>query len=309
MNMMHHALALIDRGFRVLPLAAGGKEPNTRLAPRGAYSASRDKEQVRRWWKESPDANIGLAPDQGLIALDVDPKYGGHLSLVELEIEHGDLPPTLWEWSGGVVHCDHLAADVRGRHIFFQVPDADEGEAPGGNLQGYPGIEARVTGQYVACAPSVHPTGNFYEWAVPLSTEIAIIPNWLLALIPGGRGYRGGDLNIEAIEGVYFDLPEATAARMFQWTWERHQPNRRESLAYYCYRLYHACASPEQAAFYMGQAAMVLQNLSSHQEPYDVDLWIDRKIQQVYRRGRNPKPPGWRMAQILSAEQGVSHER
>lgn len=309
-TMMESALALVDRGFAVLPLEPRDKCPLTALAVNGAYSATRDRDLVRDWWTRYPEANIGVAPDHGLIALDVDPKYGGHLSLAELEIENGDLPNTLREWSGGVFHCDTLAADVRGQHIFFQMPDSSEVDPIGGELRGYPGVDARCHGKYVAVAPSIHPdSGQRYEWAVPLSTDIAIIPDWMLALIPGGRGYRDDAQAIPPIEGVYFDLPESTAANLLAWTWERHGPNRRETLAYLAYRLFHACTSPEQATFYMRRAAEVLDDLSPHQDRYNADRWIMTKLAQVYRRGKTPKPSAWRMAQILGAEQGVGNER
>jgi len=124
MKMLHHARAWAERGFAVLPLTPRDKSPLGHLAPNGAYSATRDLAVIRRWWKAEPEANIGVAADHGLILLDIDPRHGGHLSLAELEIENGDLPATLWEWSGGVCHCDVLAADVRGSTSGSRCPIA-----------------------------------------------------------------------------------------------------------------------------------------------------------------------------------------
>lgn len=305
MKMLPHALTWAERGFAVLPLTPRDKSPLGHLAPNGAYSATRDLAVIRRWWKAEPEANIGVAADHGLILLDIDPRHGGHLSLAELEIENGDLPATLWEWSGGVYHCEALAADVRGKHIWLQMPDSFDGEPACGELRGYPGVDARCHGKYVAVAPSIHPSGTRYELGVPLSTEVAIIPDWLLDVMPGA-GRSVDQIDVPAIEGVFFDLDQWSAARMLQWTWEKHRPNRRETLAYYCYRLFHSCCSPEQAVVYLRQAAMVLETLSPHRESFDAEAWVQSKLRQVYRRGRTPKPSPWRMGQILGTEQGVN---
>lgn len=302
--MLDAALAWAERGFAVLPVEPKGKAPATDLAVRGAYSATRDPDQIRRWWRAEPEANIGIAADHGLILLDVDPKFGGHLSLDELETEFGTLPATLQEVTGPW-ECEIVAATVRGRHVFFQMPDAFEGEPTGGELRGYPGIDARVHGQYVVVSPSIHPSGTRYELATPLQTEVAIAPDWLLALLPGvARPVQ--ELDIPDMEGVYFPLDEETAARMLKWTWEKYGPNRRETLAHYAYRLFNACCDPLVAYTYMRNAAAVLDNLSPHSERYDSQSWIREKL-QVYFRKRNPRPSPWRVRQILKATEGVSH--
>ncbi|HYO90339.1 MAG TPA: bifunctional DNA primase/polymerase, partial [Pyrinomonadaceae bacterium] len=91
------ALAYARRGWAVCPLhnpdteracscAAGqecrspGKHPRTR---RGLKDATTDEAQVRAWWRKWPHANIGLAMGKasGLVALDVDPRAGGDVSL------------------------------------------------------------------------------------------------------------------------------------------------------------------------------------------------------------------------------------
>ena len=48
-------------------------------------------EQVQRWWRRWPDANVGVVTGavSGLVVLDVDPRHGGGDSLAALEDVHG----------------------------------------------------------------------------------------------------------------------------------------------------------------------------------------------------------------------------
>ena len=55
---------------------------------------------------QHPDANIGIATGAptGFFALDVDPKNGGKDNLAKLKAEHGDLPDTVEQVTGGGWH-------------------------------------------------------------------------------------------------------------------------------------------------------------------------------------------------------------
>ena len=59
-------------GWRIFPLMPKTKKP--RSGSRGVYDASNDPEQIRRWWAENPNYNIGLACGKasGVIVLDGD---------------------------------------------------------------------------------------------------------------------------------------------------------------------------------------------------------------------------------------------
>lgn len=78
-----HAIAYARAGLDVLPLVPGGKVPH-RLAPHGKDSATSDVAQVRDWWVQAPDANIGLRPAEGIVVVDVDPRDDGDLNLAAL---------------------------------------------------------------------------------------------------------------------------------------------------------------------------------------------------------------------------------
>ena len=65
------ALDYAKKGYSVFPLQPKGKKPLTR---NGFKDASTDPEQIRRWWEQWPNANIGLptGSKNGLFVVDVD---------------------------------------------------------------------------------------------------------------------------------------------------------------------------------------------------------------------------------------------
>ena len=83
------ALALAGRGWPALPVCwptsdgecgcgrghRGNDIGKAPLTPHGWHDASTDKETIKAWWKQWPDANVGLAlSPAGLIAIDCDSK-------------------------------------------------------------------------------------------------------------------------------------------------------------------------------------------------------------------------------------------
>ena len=94
--MLDAALAYAALGWAVFPLAPGTKRPL--IAGGGGFkAATRDAEQIRRWWTETPDANIGVATGKvsGISVVDVDIKpredKHGDETLRELTDKHGSL--------------------------------------------------------------------------------------------------------------------------------------------------------------------------------------------------------------------------
>jgi Bifunctional DNA primase/polymerase, N-terminal len=81
------------RGLLVFPLAPGTIKPCK--GSHGYKDATRDPDVIRRWWWQTPRANIGIATGavSGLLILDVDPRHDGPVSLAALEQKHGRLPP------------------------------------------------------------------------------------------------------------------------------------------------------------------------------------------------------------------------
>lgn len=143
-----------------------GKHPRT---PHGVKDATSDVDAVGKLWEKYPDANIGIATGQvsGLMVVDIDPRSGGPETrdgLVELL---GPLPNTAEVITGG-----------GGRHVYFR----DLGRKLPRQLA--PGIELKGEGGYVVAPPSIHSSGNRYEFD-GLGGRNAVLcvssaPQWLL---------------------------------------------------------------------------------------------------------------------------------
>jgi len=153
--MMQEALRYADLGLKVIPLRTEGdiKAPHqmTGQGPRGGHhAASSDREQIKEWWRRSPNSGIGInCRASGIVVVDVDLYKGGGETLKQLQVKFpGVLESMVVAKTGG-----------GGLHIFFV---AEEGKK-------YPGtfghaIEVKHNG-YVAVSPSPHPSGRTYEWA------------------------------------------------------------------------------------------------------------------------------------------------
>jgi len=135
------------------------------------HAASTHVKQVADWWGRWPDANVGVATGEGsgIVVLDVDPAKGGEASLAVLEAEHGRLPTTARQLTGG-----------EGLHYLFAHPGVavrNDAESKLG-----PGLDVRGDGGQIVVAPSRHVSGSRYEWlALPGPGEgLPELPAWLL---------------------------------------------------------------------------------------------------------------------------------
>jgi len=163
-NLLSHAVAYARAGLDVLPLTPGGKAPLVLAgSAHGKDDASTDVEQVRDWWVQRPDANIGIRPAVGVVVVDVDPRDGGASTLVELSRPHGGLTPTWTAWTGG-----------GGLHAWYRAA---------GPLRARlcRGLDLKTHSGYVVAPPSLHPNAKRYVWANDL--PIAEAPPWLVALM------------------------------------------------------------------------------------------------------------------------------
>lgn len=136
-----------------------GKHPRTR---NGLKDATTDHEQIKKWWNMWPDANIGMLTGQGTLVVDIDLPDGIE-SLAKLEEQYGSLPPTLEVKTGS-----------GGRHLFFST----DAEMRNTTQKLGKKIDSRCDGGYVILPPSLHESGNRYEWAN--KEPIAKAPDWLI---------------------------------------------------------------------------------------------------------------------------------
>jgi hypothetical protein len=166
MNSLDTALAYAANGRPVFPCREqepGRKRPYT---PHGFRDASCDPEVIRRWWRQWPNALIGMPTGaaSGLVVLDIDikdPRANGFDSLEDLGRVLPETPMA-HTTSGGL-------------HVHFRNPTDRELRCSAGLLG--PGLDIRGVGGYVIL-PS---PGSGYSWD-PIyddSREPIAAPSWL----------------------------------------------------------------------------------------------------------------------------------
>lgn len=205
-NMLQWALWYAEkRGWHVLPLHVYDNErcscnrPNCRpdvkgetpgKHPRtigGASDASNNTKTIKTWWRQSTDANIGWHLGRShAAAIDVDPRHGGDETWAAI-CDTQKLTQT---------NLDTVTADPTGgggTHIVYKLPDGVNPDDLAGTLG--PGVDVKKGNAYIVVAPSLHPSGNRYEWEAsssPADVELRMIPQALLDLLLA-EGISGGE--------------------------------------------------------------------------------------------------------------------
>jgi predicted P-loop ATPase len=153
------ALVLAEQGYHVIPL-----NDSVAILKDWPALASTDPEVISNWWRDFPEANIGIATGHKVVVIDQDPRHGGVASLAKLEAQYGKLPVTLTVVTPG-----------GGRHYYFQQPvnfkikNSIGGLAEGIDVKGYHG--------YVGAPPSVRvATGKVYSFEVHPSVDWTTVP-------------------------------------------------------------------------------------------------------------------------------------
>ena len=140
-----------------------------------ARSSRRDTdiEMIARWWREHPDANVGVAcgAASGIDVIDVDGE-AGRATLAEPEDACGPVPATPRQVTGS-----------GGLHLIFAY---DPARPIGNRVRRLPGIDTRSDAGYIVVSPSTHPNGRLYRWDPdlhPLKVRPAPMPQWLAELL------------------------------------------------------------------------------------------------------------------------------
>lgn len=154
-SMYHAAMEYIKLGLAVFPLEERGKRPKTR---NGCKDATIDAAQVKAWWQQWPNANIGIATGSKsgkifVIDLDIDENKGidGYHTLEDWQRENGRFPDTWMSITGR-----------GGYHLYFKSDQEVRNRA--GIIDG---VDIRGEGGYVVAPPSIHSNGRRYEWEYP----------------------------------------------------------------------------------------------------------------------------------------------
>ncbi|MDI9393467.1 MAG: bifunctional DNA primase/polymerase [Synergistota bacterium] len=121
-------------------------------------------EDIKRWWSEHPNANLGIITGQisGIVVVDIDGKEG------ERYIRDKELPSTPTVITG------------RGRHLYFKAPDFDTKNS----VCILPQVDIRGDGGLVVAPPSIHVSGDVYKWVEGTKDlPLADLPPWLRQLL------------------------------------------------------------------------------------------------------------------------------
>ncbi len=169
------ALCYAEYGWYVLPIRAGGKRPAISDWPN---NASVDVAVIRSWWewltengtKPEPSVGIMTGIKSGIVVVDVDPRNGGdqyidaYLAETKLQV------------------CAQVRTGSGGSHYYFKHPGRISNDPAhqfirsrtGRDTGPRPGLELKADGGHMIVAPpSLHVSGNRYEW-LPLA--IAGVP-------------------------------------------------------------------------------------------------------------------------------------
>lgn len=158
----------------VLPLRARGKTP---LVPHGLHDASCDPRVIESWWRQWPDANIGIptgprpAGGCGFDVIDADGPEG---VAAWSALKHRHCPPqcsqeAFCDAAGGfTVHAEAMTPGNSeigrgpGRHVYV----AASGRSNTVRIGGRP-LDLRGKYGYVCAVPSVNLLGAAYTWIKP----------------------------------------------------------------------------------------------------------------------------------------------
>jgi len=147
---LEDALRWAEAGWSVHPLRVGRKEP---AAAHGHRDATRDPDQIERWWSSDPGYNIG-GVTAGRVVIDTDLyKPGAPEALARLEAEYGALPKTRTHRTGR-----------DGKHRIFH----GRGTPIGDRTKLVKGIDVKADGGYVVLPPSVLTGGGIYTVEVDM---------------------------------------------------------------------------------------------------------------------------------------------
>ncbi|AGC43278.1 Bifunctional DNA Primase/polymerase [Myxococcus stipitatus DSM 14675] len=224
---MKAAILLARRGWAVVPLHSAradgscscskgatcnsaGKHP--RLLEWGA-EATNDETAITEWWREWPDANLGVATGEtsGFFVLDVDPDKGGDVSLAALVAEHGPLPVTTQATTGS-----------GGSHYLFALPEGRVVTNSAGRVG--LGLDIRGDGGQIVVAPSRSAKG-MYRWVAgraPWEVEPADAPVWLLGRLSHVQNTEHG--RVLATDRGYFPAASPEVLNAAREALELHGP-------------------------------------------------------------------------------------
>lgn len=188
-------------GWHVFPVKPNAKVP---LTQHGFHDATTDVDQIRKWWRDTPDANLGLRCGQtsGIVVVDIDgPQGAGAIKGISL--------PRTWT----------VQTPRGGYHLYFQY---DERFHTGAGF--LPQVDVRAEGGYVLAQPSTVDGKGYKVVRTEPVAKLGIVPDAFLSTSRPGekkrlpyqerKGQGDPDWVVEALRGVPAEYRNDTATRL-----------------------------------------------------------------------------------------------
>jgi hypothetical protein len=235
-SLAEAAAGLAAAGVPVFPCAAGAKRPATSV---GFHAASNDSDLVAWWWRQWPNANIGM-PTGGdrvdVVDVDVRPSGSGVAAVQQARQLELMGPPELT-----------VATPSGGWHLYFPaVEDRPQ------RCWALPGthVDFRGSGGYVLLPPSVVQTPTGWGRYVPVGD------------VSPARPVDGAALRrhlqppaVPANPRLHRDAPAAAVDRLANWVASRPEGTRNSSLFWAACRTAEAGVEHALAEEVLGAAA------------------------------------------------------
>jgi energy-coupling factor transporter ATP-binding protein EcfA2 len=153
--MAEEALKYLRRGWSIIPVGAGEDGKSPFLKTWSEYQNRKPTEiEVKSWWEQWPNANIAVITGRisGISVVDVDCKHGDPTEPDKITDQGSTkgLPPTLTARSGS-----------GGWHFYYKYPDGLSSRIGIAHL-----VDIKSDGGYIILPPSLHRSGNRYEWVL-----------------------------------------------------------------------------------------------------------------------------------------------
>lgn len=165
MTLGETAAMLASRGYHVFPLRDRDKTPRDM----GSYkNATTNPEQIRAWWDQHPNANIGIACGaSGIVVVDLDihnVKANGVRGFARRS-RGKDLPEPFVVTTGS-----------GGAHLYYQASEASARLKSDANAKD--GIDIRTTGGYVVAPGSETDKSHYWLWDEDMegSVPVTVMP-------------------------------------------------------------------------------------------------------------------------------------
>lgn len=140
-------------------------------------------EELKQWNRQFPNANIGLVTGEisGVIVVDIDPRHNAD------DKDFKDIVTVKSKTGGG------------GEHYFFKY---EAGFICENGIQ--PGIDIKTNGGFAIIPPSIHSSGNKYEWinspdTTPLAPLPAFVKDWYKSI---NKTKSSSKWNEDILDGV-----------------------------------------------------------------------------------------------------------